>query len=76
METKESLAGNVAADFFIDITADICPITFVRAKLLIERMASGQTAEIRLRGAVPLRGRTGRTGQRRGARALPPLGLR
>lgn len=54
METKESVVGDAVADFFIDITADICPITFVRAKLLIERMASGQTAEIRLRGAEPL----------------------
>lgn len=42
------------ADFFIDITEDLCPITFVRTKLLIERMTSGQTAEIRLSGAEPL----------------------
>lgn len=29
-------------------------MTFVRAKLLIERMPSGAVAEIRLRGAEPL----------------------
>ncbi|MBL8658384.1 MAG: sulfurtransferase TusA family protein [Rhodospirillales bacterium] len=54
METKDNAADASGVDFFIDITADVCPITFVRTKLLIERMASGQTAEIRLRGAEPL----------------------
>lgn len=54
METKDNATDDSGADFFIDITADVCPITFVRTKLLIERMASGQTAEIRLRGAEPL----------------------
>jgi TusA-related sulfurtransferase len=54
MATKDSAAPAGAADFFIDITADVCPMTFVRTKLLIERMASGQVAEIRLQGAEPL----------------------
>lgn len=54
METKEITAKGDGTDFFIDITAEVCPITFVRTRLLIERMASGQTAEIRLRGAEPL----------------------
>jgi tRNA 2-thiouridine synthesizing protein A len=38
----------------LDITRDICPLTFVKTKLLIERMSSGDTAEIRLTGAEPL----------------------
>lgn len=54
MPTKDSAAEEGPADFFIDITEDVCPMTFVRTKLLIERMASGQTAEIRLRGAEPI----------------------
>ncbi len=54
METKDNAADDGGPDFFIDITADVCPITFVRTKLLVERMESGQTAEIRLRGAEPL----------------------
>lgn len=54
METKDATSSEGEVDFFIDITADVCPITFVRTKLLIERMASGQTAEVRLRGAEPL----------------------
>lgn len=54
MATKDPTAEEGRVDFFIDITGDVCPMTFVRTKLLIERMASGQTAEIRLRGAEPL----------------------
>ena len=42
------------ADYFLDITGEVCPMTFVRTKLLIERMVSGEIAEIRLRGAEPL----------------------
>ena len=41
-------------DHFLDITADICPMTFVRTRLLIERMAAGDTATIVLRGAEPI----------------------
>ncbi|MFN4087628.1 MAG: sulfurtransferase TusA family protein [Alphaproteobacteria bacterium] len=42
------------ADYFLDITTDRCPITFVKAKLLVERMQPGQTAEIRLNAGEPL----------------------
>ncbi|MGF1639972.1 MAG: sulfurtransferase TusA family protein [Rhodospirillales bacterium] len=41
-------------DFHLDISGEVCPLTFVRTKLLIERMRPGQTAEIRLKGAEPL----------------------
>jgi len=41
-------------DFYLDITAEVCPMTFVRTKLLVERMSTGQTAEIRLKGVEPL----------------------
>ncbi len=41
-------------DYYLDITQEVCPLTFVRTKLLIERMSSGQTAEIRLKGTEPL----------------------
>jgi TusA-related sulfurtransferase len=50
--TKDSFEST--ADYFLDITGEVCPLTFVRTKLLIERMAAGQTAEIRLTGAEPL----------------------
>ncbi len=42
------------ADFFLDITGAVCPMTFVKTKLLIERMDVGQIAEVRLRGSEPL----------------------
>ncbi len=38
----------------LDITGDTCPLTFVKTKLLIERMAPGDTAEVRLKGEEPL----------------------
>ncbi|MCW8835310.1 MAG: sulfurtransferase TusA family protein [Rhodospirillales bacterium] len=41
-------------DFFLDITSEICPMTFVKTKLLLERMAPGQICEVRLKGAEPL----------------------
>lgn len=42
------------ADYYLDITGEVCPMTFVRTKLLVEKMASGQTLEVRLKGAEPL----------------------
>ena len=50
--SKDSIVRDV--DFFLDITQDVCPITFVMTKLLLERMATGQTAAVRLSGAEPL----------------------
>ncbi|MFQ5984616.1 MAG: sulfurtransferase TusA family protein [Alphaproteobacteria bacterium] len=41
-------------DYFLDITTEVCPLTFVKTKLLIERMSSGQTAEVRLGAGEPL----------------------
>lgn len=41
-------------NYYLDITGEVCPMTFVRTKLLVERMASGEIAEVRLRGAEPL----------------------
>ena len=41
-------------DFYIDITNEVCPLTFVKTKLLIESMQSGQTAEVRLQGREPI----------------------
>ena len=43
------------ADHFIDITGEVCPLTFVKTKLKIEKMAVGQILEVRLKGSEPLR---------------------
>lgn len=42
-------------DQSIDITAEVCPMTFVRTKLKLERMPAGEVLSVRLRGAEPLR---------------------
>ena len=39
----------------IDITADICPMTFVRTRLALDTLAAGQTLLVRLKGVEPLR---------------------
>ena len=41
-------------NYYLDITGEVCPMTFVRTKLLVERMAMGEIAEVRLRGSEPL----------------------
>ena len=51
--TSNKQAGD-KIDFFLDITPEACPITFVKTKLLIERMKPGQMAEVLLKGAEPL----------------------
>lgn len=39
----------------IDITSDVCPMTFVRVKLALERMAPDATLIVRLNDGEPLR---------------------
>ncbi len=45
----------VTPDQTIDITGEVCPMTFVRTKLRLERMRSGEILSVRLRGDEPLR---------------------
>lgn len=40
---------------YLDITADICPITFVRTKLALEALRPGEVLEVRLKGGEPLK---------------------
>jgi tRNA 2-thiouridine synthesizing protein A len=44
-----------APDRELDITRDTCPMTFVRTRLALDRMAAGQVLQVRLRGEEPLR---------------------
>ena len=39
----------------IDITKEICPMTYVKTKLKLETMSSGQVLEVILRDGEPLR---------------------
>ncbi len=42
-------------DLSVDITRDTCPMTFVRTRLALDRLAPGQRLEVRLRGDEPRR---------------------
>lgn len=42
-------------DEFIDITHEVCPMTFVRTRLALDRLAPGQILSVRLKGEEPLR---------------------
>jgi TusA-related sulfurtransferase len=44
-----------AVDQELDITDEVCPMTFVRTRLALDRMQPGQTLRVRLRGEEPLR---------------------
>ena len=46
---------NATPDQTIDITSEVCPMTFVRTKLKLERMRTGEVLSVRLRGEEPLR---------------------
>lgn len=42
------------SDEFLDITGDTCPMTFVKTKLRLEKMAADTTLLVRLKGHEPL----------------------
>lgn len=44
-----SFAGSV------DITREVCPMTYVRTKLKLETLAGGELLEVLLQGSEPLR---------------------
>ncbi len=45
----------VAAAVELDITREICPMTFVRTRLALDRLAPGDLLLVRLRGEEPYR---------------------
>jgi len=51
----EQEAAGPVADRHLDITADVCPMTFVRTRLALDRMQPGQTLLVLLRGEEPTR---------------------
>lgn len=53
-EKQKSLKKAEGIDFFLDITNEVCPLTFVKTKLMMEKMAPGQVADVRLKGVEPL----------------------
>lgn len=51
--------GNVGAmqgvDQVLDITHEVCPMTFVRTRLALDRMQPGQVLLVKLRGDEPVK---------------------
>lgn len=52
---KTILSTKPLADVTLDISGEICPMTFVRTRLALDRMAPGQTLLVVLRGDEPRR---------------------
>ena len=48
-------AENKSADYLLDITGDRCPMTFVKTRLMLDKMQSGDTLHVRLKGKEPLK---------------------
>ena len=53
METSFAAPQEFVADSSLDISAETCPMTFVRTRLALDRLAEGQTLLVRLRGDEP-----------------------
>ena len=49
------MAQAIAVDLAIDITSEICPMTFVRTRLALDRLSPGQILSVTLRGDESLR---------------------
>jgi tRNA 2-thiouridine synthesizing protein A len=49
------MTGLQDADHELDITNEVCPMTFVRTRLALDRMAPGSILLVKLRGEEPLR---------------------
>lgn len=49
------MRSHVKADLELDITRETCPMTYVRTRLALDRLAPGETLLVHLRGAEPLK---------------------
>ena len=49
------MSDAVIPDASIDITAELCPMTYVRVKLALEKLAPGKVLEVWLKGEEPLK---------------------
>ena len=52
---RSKMPQNHVIDHELDITRDVCPMTFVRVRLMIEKMEDGEILAIRLCGDEPLK---------------------
>lgn len=42
-------------DYSLDVRRDVCPMTFVRCRLMLDKMAAGQVLEVLFTGDEPAR---------------------
>ncbi len=54
MTEQKTPQNNPTPDHTLDITRDLCPMTFVRTRLALDRMAEGETLLVLLKGAEPI----------------------
>ncbi len=47
--------ASIEADHEIDVTREYCPMTFVKTRLALDRLASGQILRVLLKGDEPRR---------------------
>jgi tRNA 2-thiouridine synthesizing protein A len=52
---SSDMTDTETVDQELDITKEVCPMTFVRTRLALDRMRPGQLLRVRLRGEEPLR---------------------
>lgn len=45
---------NLKINYCLDITNEVCPMTFVKTKLMLEKMKIGEVLEVRLSGGEAL----------------------
>lgn len=69
MEANPDAPQEAISDYSLDITGETCPMTFVRTRLMLDRMAAGETLLVRLRGPEP-RGNVPRTALEQGHAVL------
>ena len=53
--TTAALKTSFVVQHTIDITGDVCPMTFVRTRLALDRLPNGAVLAVRLRGEEPTR---------------------
>jgi len=68
-EAGRNAAATWEAQVTLDITRDSCPMTFVRTRLALDRMAAGEVLLVLLRGDEPRRN-VPRTAGEQGHRVL------
>ena len=55
LRKKEAAAmDEVKINATLDITADVCPLTFVKIKLKLEQMSKGEVLDVILNGGEPI----------------------